>query len=271
MGIFIEEVLSNTNTREIVKESVIMETYIPIGDYLDLICEQCNDILLESYKEDMKITKEDLMNPEKLKQIIKRLEREKLEPTKKEKIAFGIVIGITALLGTATIGGMITFMTYEKFILALLTYIIGLVTTIGVEVKLLNRFTTLSNFSRVLNKIKECKENLRDNINKSNNEKEIQQLNKQYKSLNNIEQKVQDAKTRVFEIYDTELKNNEFGGRLELGRYLKTKKDKINYIKRLKDCINDEKDPKMKQSYKDHLKRVEAYRTDEEEEMEWWR
>lgn len=262
----LEEVMNYSNNTINISESVIS-----LDDYLDLVCEQCNYILLESYKEDMKITKEDLLDPNKLKGILKRLEREKIEPSKKEKIAFGIVIGIVAILAVATeVLTISSILLFENIIGAILIYIVGLVTTLTVEIKLLNRFTTLNNFRRVLKKVEDSKNKLTSEINKKDG-KDKKKLQEQLKLLNKVEVKIKDTQIRVLETWNGQLKKNPQGAHNTLNGYLKTKDSKKSYIKRLKEFIKDEKDPKIKKSMQDHLKRVEEFRTEEEIEKEWWR
>ena len=86
MGIFYEEVMykPQNNHTDIITESDIMEI---VNENEELFCEmmdmqidQINMIISESVFQDWGIKKEDLLNPEKLRGILRRIDKETDRP-----------------------------------------------------------------------------------------------------------------------------------------------------------------------------------------------
>lgn len=254
----LEEVMNyNYNTINISEATVSLE------DYIDLVCEQCNDILEESAIEDFKITKEDLIDPKKLDNILKRLERERLQPTVKEKLITNIVI---VLLGFAYFGGTFYSVLHITKINSLLLYAIGaLITVVLSSIALLgiiHAFTSFGNFSRILFKVREAKKKLAKEIANEPDKSKRKALSDQVDTLLKVEEKVNDYYVRVLETSETMLHKNIENRELDM--VISDKSDKKKYISRLEKYIKDEKDPKIKKRMEKHLERVKKYVTIEE-------
>ena len=105
MGIFYEEVMykpQNSYTG-IITESDIREI---VNENEELFCEmmnmqvdQINEILNESLLDDFKIKKEDLLDPQKLKATIERINKEVTKPSVKDTIIMTIALFIFSFLG----------------------------------------------------------------------------------------------------------------------------------------------------------------------------
>lgn len=106
MGIFYEEVMykPQNNYTGIITESDIREI---VNENEELFCEmmnmqidQINEILSETVLDDFKIKKEDLLNPQKLKAAIARINKEVTKPAAKDAIIMTIALFIFSVLGT---------------------------------------------------------------------------------------------------------------------------------------------------------------------------
>ena len=121
MGIFMEEVLSNTSTREIVKESVNVEDLLIkneelkiqneqlISEMMDMFIDKLNEecVFTESFFDDLKVKKKDLEDPNKVKAIIKRIENEALTPSTKDNL-LNFLYSMLLVIAGAVIPGPIT-------------------------------------------------------------------------------------------------------------------------------------------------------------------
>ena len=105
MGIFYEEVMykPQNNYTGIITESDIREI---VNENEELFCEmmdmqidQINMIISESVFEDWGIKKEDLLNPEKLRGILRRIDKETDRPGFKEVLITTIAIFLYSFLG----------------------------------------------------------------------------------------------------------------------------------------------------------------------------
>lgn len=105
MGIFYEEVMykPQNNYTSIITESDIREI---VNENEELFCEmmnmqvdQINEILNESLLDDFKIKKEDLLDPQKLKATIERINKEVTKPSVKDTIIMTIALFIFSFLG----------------------------------------------------------------------------------------------------------------------------------------------------------------------------
>lgn len=89
-------------------EPEINESVYLLDDYLDTISEECN-YLLES-KSDYNLKKEDFSNPEKIQEVLKKLEAdENISALKKQKVVMVIIKGLGAVLTTGAVVGLFTF------------------------------------------------------------------------------------------------------------------------------------------------------------------
>ena len=89
-------------------EPEINESVYLLDDYLDTISEECN-YLLES-KSDYNLKKEDFSNPEKIQEVLKKLESdENISALKKQKVVMFIIKGLGAVLTTGAVVGLFTF------------------------------------------------------------------------------------------------------------------------------------------------------------------
>ena len=116
MGIFMEEVLSKQTTRNLVKENVDIESLIEenkelveynnelLSEMVDMFIYRLNEEYIfneGNFFEDMKVKKEDLADPNKVKAIIKKIERDRVAPEIKDTLLdflYGVLITIVAAL-----------------------------------------------------------------------------------------------------------------------------------------------------------------------------
>ena len=108
MGIFLEEVMNQSNVNnsvnidDIVSEhaELVLEHNELLSEMADSLIEMLNEecIFTESVFDDLKVKKEDLADPNKVKAIIKRLDKEHIAPDKKALMLNSLYIFLMALV-----------------------------------------------------------------------------------------------------------------------------------------------------------------------------
>ena len=134
MGIFYEEVMykPQNNYTGIITESDIREI---VNENEELFCEmidmqvdQINMILSESVLDDFKIKKEDLLNPEKLRGILRRIDKEHIRPDVKDVLSWMILTTVFSLLGVLPgVGGIIIGVLTKSVALSAVSYCAAIV------------------------------------------------------------------------------------------------------------------------------------------------
>ena len=159
-SIDVKELLEDYNT--LLEERIDM--------FIDMLNEEC--IFTESFFDDMKVKKEDLADPNKIKAIIKRIEKEKVSTDVKCKLLNTLYSIIIALIGIApgvtlaNVGFKLGFtMTASLFSgLGAILYMIGGVTA-GVIIisKYLNRYDSfILKTKKAINKLEKIIEKEKD-------------------------------------------------------------------------------------------------------------
>ena len=179
------------------------EMVCPLEDYLDLVCEQCNDILLEININNYKVTKEDLLNPDKLKQVLDKIEKDITEPNKKIKVLSYILNGIIILIGaTATItmgitgpnaliGGGIVKRN------SIITRIISVIVTIFITNSLIIKQTTCSEFKKIIKTADKSIKKLEKSLEKEDDPKKKKIIKNEINELEKVKKKINDEYTKV--------------------------------------------------------------------------
>ena len=94
---------------ELINENNISEENIALIEQNEIIMEQLNfivDILNESYFDDLKIKKEDLLDPNKVKAIVRKIERENITQEKKDVLLNFLYCFLISLVAIAP-GGVV--------------------------------------------------------------------------------------------------------------------------------------------------------------------
>ena len=94
---------------ELINENNISEENIALIEQNEIIMEQLNfivEILNESYFDDLKIKKEDLLDPNKVKAIVRKIERENITQEKKDVLLNFLYCFLISLVAIAP-GGVV--------------------------------------------------------------------------------------------------------------------------------------------------------------------
>lgn len=249
MGIFLKEVM-NINSNNIIN---ISEATVSLEDYLDLMCEQCNDILLET-ESNFKIKKEDLLDPNKFKQILNKLEHDTMDPPKKQRILVNMILTAVSII---VLGGAATSLVllFKNILLSAIVFYGSLcIGMIGFD-----KIPARDNgYNKLIKTTEKGIKKLKSKILSTKNPDKVKNLEQNLKVLEDVLQKLYDERDRVdhtIAYSKKKKKEHNYLGPTK-GGFISTK-DSDEYIKRLKKNIAEEDDPKRKKKLQDHLKIIE--------------
>ena len=151
-----------------------------LSEMADMLVAMLNEecIFTESFFDDMKVKKEDLADPNKVKAIIKRLDKEGIAPDKKDNIINTLYVFLLAIVSmlpgfTMTMIGM----TLSKPLFASLGYLIAMIGPIIVGY-------SLDRLDSYISKTKKAIKKVEKKLNKEKDPQNIKALKSQLDALN---------------------------------------------------------------------------------------
>ena len=206
----LEEVMSQTrstnniNIDNIIDEhaQLVLEHNELLSEMADMLVAMLNEecIFTESFFDDMKVKKEDLADPNKVKAIIKRLDKEGIAPDKKDNIINTLYVFLLAIVAmipgfTMTMIGM----TLSKPLFASLGYLIAMIGPIIVGY-------SLDRLDSYISKTKKAIKKVEKKLNKEKDPQNIKALKSQLDALN--------KNLKLFEKENYRVKKDQSNGKI---------------------------------------------------------